>query len=99
MGLPAGPKDVAFTMVEGKKIKDDRYATLRYRKQLARTMKETDGKLQAQAESRMSKSTVGKVANPALNFVLNKIKNQRQVSPRSRKVLSAYSEIFDGKKS
>ena len=38
-----------------------------------------------------------KMPSPAVNFVLTKIRNQRNVSPRSRKVLSAYSEIFDSK--
>lgn len=81
-------------MIEGKQVKDDRFASLRYRRQKARTSKETDGKIQAQAD--LAKN-MGKRANPALNFVLNRVKNQRQVSPRSRKVLSAYSEIFDSK--
>lgn len=74
MGQPPGPKDVAYTMVEGKTVKDDRFASLRYRRQNARTTKETDGKLHAQGDSRMTKS-MGKQGNPALNFVLSRLKD------------------------
>ena len=42
MGLPAKNKDEAFTMVDGAKVFHEAYSTLRYRKQLARTAKETN---------------------------------------------------------
>ena len=81
MGLPEKDKDCAYTMVNGAKVFHEAFSSLRYRKQQARTAKETatiknEGRYASQRQN-----------NPALNFVMTRIRNTRDVSPKSKEVL------------
>lgn len=73
MGLPAKNKDEGWTMVNGAKVFHEAYSTLRYRKQLARTAKETSNLKSSQDQKPMRQSATTRVGNPALNFVLNRL--------------------------
>jgi len=45
LGVPKGPRDVAFTYVNDAAVIDDRFATLKYKRQQQRTVRETKQKL------------------------------------------------------